>query len=180
MLKSGDEKGITVEEMYTNAQVLIVAGSETTAAGLTVATYFLLSNPSTWLKVCAEVRDQFQQESEITSQNTAGLTYLKAAINEALRLAPPGPGTFPRTVPEGGRMICGRWVPGGYAVGVHQLSTGRSEANFRDASSFLPERWIEDDLFATDKKAAAQAFSFGPRNCIGKRYVLYILAFSSF
>lgn len=63
MLKSGDEKGITVEEMYTNAQVLIVAGSETTAAGLTVATYFLLSNPSTWLKVCAEVRDNFSKKA---------------------------------------------------------------------------------------------------------------------
>lgn len=165
---------MTVEEMYTTAQVLIVAGSETTATGLTAATYFLLSNPSTWEKVSTEVCGRFKHESEITIQSTADLTYLKAVIEETLRLAPSGPGTFPRTVPPGGRMICDQWVPEGYAVGVHHMSTGRSKLNFKEADSFRPERWLGDEAFSKDKKAATQPFSFGPRNCIGKKYVFYI------
>lgn len=160
---------MTVEEMYTSAQVLIVAGSETTATGLTAATYFLLSQPLTWQKLCSEIRGRFAQEADITIQSTAGLAYLNAVIDETLRLAPPGPGTFPRTVPTSGKMVCGRWVPGGYTVGVHHLATGRSKLNFQQADSFIPERWLGDEAFAADKKAAMQAFSFGPRNCIGKK-----------
>lgn len=169
ILKSDDKNGMTVEEMYTTAQVLIVAGSETTATGLTAATYFLLSNPRTWQKLCAEIRDQFSQEADITIQSTAGLVYLNAVIDETLRLCPPGPGTFPRTVPASGKMICGQWVPGGYTVGVHHLATGRSRLNFQQADSFCPERWLGDENFSADKKTAMQAFSFGPRNCIGKK-----------
>lgn len=160
---------MTVEEMYTTAQVMIVAGSETTATGLTAATYFMLSNPSTWQKLCREVRERFEHEKDITIQSTASLSYLNAVIDETLRLCPPGPGTFPRTVPQSGREVCGQWVPGGYAVGVHQLSTGRSKMNFREADSFIPERWLGDERFADDKQTAMQAFSFGPRNCIGKK-----------
>lgn len=171
ILKSDEKNGMTVEEMYTSAQVLIVAGSETTATGLTAATYFLLSNPSTWQKLCAEVRSRFDKEQDITIQNTAdgSLPYLNAVINETLRLCPPGPGTFPRTVPAGGRMVCGRWVPEGCSVGVHHLSAGRSRLNFHEADSFVPERWLGEERFSGDKKSAMQAFSFGPRNCIGKK-----------
>lgn len=169
ILKSDEKNGMTVEEMYTTAQVLIVAGSETTATGLTAATYFLLSNSRSWQKLCSEIRNRFREEKDITIQSTAGLTYLNAVIDETLRLCPPGPGTFPRTVPSSGRIICGQWVPGGYSVGVHHLSTGRSISNFREAESFIPERWLGDERFSGDKKSAMQAFSFGPRNCIGKK-----------
>ncbi|KDN59836.1 putative cytochrome P450 [Colletotrichum sublineola] len=168
ILQGSDEKAMSVEEMYTAAQVLIVAGSETTATGLTAATYFLCETPHTLEKLAAEIRDTFQQEDDITIQSTAGLSYLNAVVEEALRLSPPGPGTFPRVVPDGGRTVCGQFVPAGYSVGVHHLSVNRSLVNFRAHDEFHPERWLGDPKFESDKKSAAQPFSFGPRNCIGK------------
>lgn len=45
----------------------------------------------------------------------------------------------------------------------------RSAKNFRDPWSFIPERWTGDERFATDEKQAFQPFSFGPRNCLGKK-----------
>ncbi|KAK1574322.1 cytochrome P450 [Colletotrichum navitas] len=168
ILQGSDEKAMSVEEMYTAAQVLIVAGSETTATGLTAATYLLCENPHTLEKLSAEIRETFENEDDITIQSTAGLSYLNAVVEEALRLGPPGPGTFPRVVPDGGRTVCGQFVPAGYSVGVHHLSVNRSPVNFRAHDEFHPERWLGDPKFESDKKSAAQPFSFGPRNCIGK------------
>ncbi|KAE9583259.1 Cytochrome P450 monooxygenase [Colletotrichum fructicola] len=168
VLQGTDENGMTMEEIYAAAQVLIVAGSETTATALTTATYYLCENPDTLAKLTAEIRDTFEKEEDITIQSTAKLSYLNAVIEEALRLGPPGPGTFPRVVPGGGRTVCGEFVAGGYSVGVHHLSVNRSPVNFREHDGFHPERWLGDERFESDKKSAAQPFSFGPRNCIGK------------
>lgn len=65
--------------------------------------------------------------------------------------------------------MCGRPVPGGVVVGVHQYSAYRSAENFRFPDSFMPERWLQDERFADDKRAVLQPFSTGPRNCIGKK-----------
>lgn len=43
---------------------------------------------------------------------------------------------------------------------------------FQDAESFIPERWLGDPRFDGDQKAALEPFSVGPRNCIGKKYVM--------
>jgi cytochrome P450 len=44
--------------------------------------------------------------------------------------------------------------------------------NFAEPKSFIPERWLgEDERFANDDKAALNPFSYGPRNCLGKKYV---------
>ncbi|KAF6831904.1 toxin biosynthesis cytochrome p450 [Colletotrichum musicola] len=166
--EGSDEKGMSIEEIYAAAQVLIVAGSETTATALTTATYYLCENLETLEKLTTEVRNAFASDSEIGIQSTAGLPYLNAVVEEALRLGPPGPGTFPRVVPDGGRTVCGQFVAGGYSVGVHHLSVNRSPANFRAHDEFHPERWLGDPCFESDNKTAAQPFSFGPRNCIGK------------
>ncbi|TLS20861.1 uncharacterized protein PpBr36_10870 [Pyricularia pennisetigena] len=175
ILQADDEKGMTVEEMYTSAQVLIVAGSETTATALTSGTYFILSNPHVHARLRAELDAAFASEADITLQSTqrSRLPYLHAVIDETLRIFPPGPGAFPRVVPDGGRTILGRFVPGGTTVGMHHLSVGRSRENYVLPDEFHPERWLaEDKRFDRDRKAASQPFSFGPRNCIGKNLAL--------
>ncbi|QBZ61995.1 hypothetical protein PoMZ_10869 [Pyricularia oryzae] len=175
ILQADDEKGMTVEEMYTSAQVLIVAGSETTATALTSGTYFVLSNPDVYARLRAELDAAFASEADITLQSTqrSHLPYLHAVVDETLRMFPPGPGAFPRVVPDGGRTILGRFIPGGMTVGMHHLSVGRSRENYVLPNEFHPERWLaEDKRFDLDRKAASQAFSFGPRNCIGKNLAL--------
>jgi len=82
---------------------------------------------------------------------------------------PPAPGTFPRTVPAPGAMICGKFVPGGYSVGVNQCAIMRSPENWEAPNEFAPERWMGDARFDGDKRTAYQPFGFGARSCIGKR-----------
>jgi cytochrome P450 len=45
-----------------------------------------------------------------------------------------------------------------------------SSKNFALPDSFIPERWTgEDARFDKDNKAALNPFSYGPRNCLGKK-----------
>ncbi|EOD46994.1 putative cytochrome p450 protein [Neofusicoccum parvum UCRNP2] len=58
-------------------------------------------------------------------------------------------------------------------LSLAQYTAYHSPANFKDPLSFVPERWIADDPaaaeFENDRKAVLQPFSYGPRNCIGKK-----------
>lgn len=172
-------------ELVAMASSFIVAGSGTSSSALTGITFYLGRNKDKYHRLAGEIRNAFSATAtaaDITIEATARLPYLRAVIEEGMRLYPPSPSTLPRFVPGRGEMIDGKWVPGGTAVGVHQLSAGRMEGNFRRAGEFLPERWLvtststsatgslgEAGEFVEDDRAATQPFSYGPRNCIGQR-----------
>ncbi|OLN85229.1 putative sterigmatocystin biosynthesis P450 monooxygenase stcF-like protein 1 [Colletotrichum chlorophyti] len=158
-------------DLIRMASAFIVAGSGTAATALSGITYYLCSNPDKYLKLVQEIRSSFHDESEVTMASTAELRYLKAVIEEGLRIYPPSPSALPRFVPGVGEDIDGKWVPGGTAVGVHQFSAGHSATNWTRPNDFIPERWLDGNDagdFCNDDKSASQPFSFGPRNCIGK------------
>lgn len=112
MREDKNQELMSVPELNTNAEVLLVAGSETTATLLSGATYFLVKNPDILRKVTAEVRDAFSQESEITFAESSKLGYLGAVLNETFRMYPPAPGVIPRIVQaHQGESIAGEWVP---------------------------------------------------------------------
>ncbi|OHW97775.1 cytochrome p450 [Colletotrichum incanum] len=160
-------------DLIRMASAFIVAGSGTTATALSGITFHLCSNPEKYLKLTEEIRNAFHNETEISMTSTAELRYLKAVIEEGLRIYPPSPSTLPRFVPGKGEIIDDKWVPGGMAVGVHQLSAGHSKHNWKNPQDFVPERWLESDndvRFTNDDKYSSQPFSLGPRNCVGKRY----------
>lgn len=94
-----------------NAELLVVAGSETTATLLSGAIYFLTMSPQSLAKLTDEVRSAYQNETDIDLLNTQNLTYLNAVINESLRIYTPVPGSGPRITAPGGSMIAGRFIP---------------------------------------------------------------------
>ena len=55
-------------------------------------------------------------------------------------------------------------------MGMAQYAVFRSPANFKDPELYLPERWLDTEgPYANDRREALQPFSFGPRNCIGRK-----------
>lgn len=156
-------------QLHINAKTLMLAGSETTATWLVGTVYWLMRTPRVLDRVSQEIRSKFATPEEITMTSVNECTYLSAVIEESLRIYPPSPSTHARYVPEGGMMIDGQFVPGGTAVGTTIHAVCNSSANFRNPGSFVPERWTgEMPEYANDKKQAAQFFSTGPRNCIGR------------
>lgn len=54
-------------------------------------------------------------------------------------------------------------------VSVPQWAAHQSELNFSQPQEFIPERWLNDERFASDMRDVVNPFSVGPRNCIGKK-----------
>jgi cytochrome P450 len=104
---------MSFEKLSANAEILVLAGSETTATLLSGCTYLLLTNPDKMEKLKHEVRSKFGSESEITASSVNNLTYMLGVLNEALRLYPPVTSSLVRVVPQGGDRITDIWVPEG-------------------------------------------------------------------
>ncbi|KAM3415335.1 hypothetical protein BST61_g8864 [Cercospora zeina] len=177
ILAHNGEKGTEMkkERLDTNANLILTAGSETTATLLSGATYLLLKNPDKLRLLQEEVRGRWKEYSDITLAEVNNAPYLIATLQESLRYFPPVPTGFERRIQKGGEFVSGVFVPEGTAVQVSQYPTNHSEENFKDAEKFVPERWLDDERsapYAEDKKAALQPFSFGPRNCLGKNLAL--------
>jgi len=113
--KSDFEKGtgMTKQEMISNASILVLGGSETTATLLSGTTYLLCTHAGVMKKLNAEVRSVFSDEDEIDLISVNKLDYMLAVLDESMRLYPPVPKQGCRKVPGKGAVICGRWVPGG-------------------------------------------------------------------
>ena len=183
-----EESDASEAEMIATARTLIIAGSETTATLLSGITYLLMKNRSVLKRLVDEVRSSFQSESDITFVEVNKLRFMLACLDEGLRMYPPVPGSFPRDVPLGGDKIGEFFVPENVngdesklsdrfadyflfqtIVSVTQYATYHNKTNFHLPDQFIPERWLGDERFANDNKAAFQPFSTGPRNCVGRK-----------
>jgi cytochrome P450 len=63
-----------------------------------------------------EVRTAFNQYDEIDAASTTPLPYLKAVIQEAMRIFPPLPFALPRVVPTEGSTVDNHFLPGGVSI----------------------------------------------------------------
>ncbi|KAI1846205.1 hypothetical protein JX265_010582 [Neoarthrinium moseri] len=169
IVKRREEWNISFERLSANAFILVLAGSETTATTLSGATYLLLSHPEALEKLQEEVRSSFRSVDDININSVNKLSYMLAVLNEALRLYPPVTSSLAREVPGKGEHIAGHYVAGGTFVEVQHWAMNHSKENWTDPWTFDPERFLADSKTPSDNKLEAlQAFSVGPRNCIGR------------
>ncbi|OLN87487.1 Isotrichodermin C-15 hydroxylase 13 [Colletotrichum chlorophyti] len=183
-ISQNERRPLSIQEIKANAQILTMAGYDTTATALAGATFLLVTNASA------------MHESEINIMSAKNLAYLTAAIDEALRIYPPGGSGMSRQVPEGGAFALNQHIPAGgelpiphakvlaeresllrgfraqTILSIWQYAMYHSTRNFTQPESFIPERWLNEETdanFSHDRKEAFQPFSFGPRDCIGRK-----------
>jgi len=157
------------DEILANTETLVVAGSETTASALSGASYLLTTNPRVLRKLAEEVRSFYTGEDQIDLLSSAKLPYLNAVVEEVLRMYPPAPNSLPRETPPQGDIILAERIPGRTVLACPQYAMYHSEANFRRAMQFIPERFMGDLEFQNDRRDCLQPFHVGPRNCLGKK-----------
>lgn len=97
--------------MLAQANVLVVAGSDTTSIFLTAATYYLLKNPEKMKLLVEEIRGAYHDAGQIDSSSTQRLSYLCAVVEEGLRIFPPASFGLPRISP--GAFVDGTFIPKG-------------------------------------------------------------------
>lgn len=174
----------SVPELWGESNLLIIAGSDTTSTALASAFFYLVHNPKKLAIAVAEVRRTFGEVEEIVkSPKLNELIYIRAVLDEGMRMSPPVGGILPREVLKGGITIDGEKIPGGIDVGTPHYTVQHNPAYYPEPFRFVPERWIEgaeadvvlpsggrtttkEDVHVA--KSAFCPFSVGPRACIGK------------
>lgn len=104
-------QNLSVEKLVSNAEILIIGGSETTASLLSGVTYLLLQNEKAYETLRDEVRSTFQSEDEIDLVSVNKLSYMLACLDEGLRMYPPIANGLPRVCPKGGSRVLGEYIP---------------------------------------------------------------------
>ena len=120
VLDPKNEERMSLQEIETTFNILIIAGSETTASALAGTTGYLLNNPMCLATLIQEIRSNFVEENDINLASLGKLPYLSAVIEEGLRMAPPVPSGLPRVTPAEGAVVCGEWLPGGTDISFSQ------------------------------------------------------------
>jgi cytochrome P450 len=168
-------RGFSKDELWGESNLLIIAGSDTTSTALAATFFYLIHNPDVLKELAEEVRGTFDDVEEIVhGAKLSSCTFLKACIDEAMRLSPPVGGALPRRVLQGGITIDNHYVPEGVDVGVPHYTIHHNPTYYPDPFSYIPSRWIPSKapkLLASKVDEAHSAFcpfSIGPRGCIGK------------
>ncbi|KAM5458114.1 hypothetical protein MaudCBS49596_000024 [Microsporum audouinii] len=176
------DKGLSREELAAESSLLIAAGSGTTAVAVSGAIFYFLCYLECLTKAITEVRSTFNSIEDIRGSNMVNLVYLRACVDEALRLAPPQTVNLMVEVLKGGLTVDGNYFPQGTTLGVAPYVIHHNMQYYPDPYAFCPERWSSTDKYCSvvtdDEKSTPEsvvrgrstflAFGYGPRICIGK------------
>ncbi|PVH95309.1 cytochrome P450 [Periconia macrospinosa] len=173
--------GMTEMELFVESEIYLIAGGQTTSSAIAALLFYLSRYPECYKRLVNEIRSTFSNGSEIVSGTTlSGCKYLRACIDETLRMSPPVPGTmwreYPEVLTEGEVVIDGHVIPRGTLVGVNTYALHHNESYFSKPFEFIPERWLANDEKETNQAEAERKhshdafvpFSIGTRSCAGK------------
>ncbi|KAL8773643.1 MAG: hypothetical protein Q9209_001409 [Squamulea sp. 1 TL-2023] len=172
--------GYTMEELRAETSLLVVAESDTTSTVVPATFFYMTRNPEMYDKLVKEIRTTFKDASEICAgPKLTSCRYLRAFIDEIMRMNPPVGSDLNRKVLAGGITVEGQFLPEGTNIGVSLYALHHNEATFPDSFKFQPQHWIagEHTNVAPAHAAASESgfapFSIGPRSCPGK-YLAYL------
>ncbi|KAI0528345.1 cytochrome P450 [Xylaria digitata] len=175
-LRVSDDEETFIEEIRSEATFFLSAGSDTMSTCISAVFFYLSRNPECYRRLTAEIRSTFTNGSEIKGgPRLAACSYLRACIDEALRLSPPVPGTLWRQQVSSGDkspsplVIDGVVIPPGTHIGVNTYALQHNETYFPEPFTFKPERFLRRDS-PTERliKDAFAPFSLGARGCMGR------------
>ncbi|KAL4245150.1 cytochrome P450 family protein [Abortiporus biennis] len=156
---------------------ILLAGRDTTAATLTFAVYRLTQHPDIVRRLREEILSKVGSSRRPTYDDIRDMKYLRAFINEVLRLYPPvpfnvrtstrattwpsQPGNIPWYIPQDTRCV--------YSVFVMHR---RKDLWGPDALQFDPDRFLDERLhkYITPNPFIFLPFNAGPRICLGQQF----------
>jgi cytochrome P450 len=167
----GEDLNLEAGEILAECSVMMNAGTDTTTAALTNTIYLLYKHPDVLAKLRKEL-DTATGTADVPSyESLANLPYLRACIEESLRIRPASSMGLPRVVPKGGRYIAGQFIAENVTVSVPTYTLLRDPVAFDQPAEFIPERWVSGDKERMNK--AHFPFSTGPRACIGRNIAYF-------
>ncbi|KAI0388594.1 cytochrome P450 [Xylariaceae sp. FL0594] len=166
-------------DLWIEAIFFVVAGGDSAATAMASVFFYLSRYPECYDRLASEIRGAFPSGEDIrTGPQLSGCVYLRACVDEAMRMSPPTPTTLWReqqvrdaTEPL---VVDGHVIPPGVLVGVNTYALHHNEAYFPEPFTYRPERWLVEEGSGEKKKTslahnpAFAPFSVGARACAGK------------
>jgi len=184
MDKSLPNQNSISKNMLDETITLLFAGQDTSAATLSWTLHLLSLYPDCQRKLYNEVADVFNDSSceekkdadmkpndYLCRSSLSRLKYLDAVIKESMRLYPVAPfvvRSLPHDirVPESDIILSKGSFACVWIYGLH-----RNNHFWHRPNSFIPERWLEENLQRKDKgqkNGSYMPFAAGPRSCLGQ------------
>ncbi|QRW20636.1 cytochrome P450 family protein [Rhizoctonia solani] len=147
---------------------ILVAARDTTAAALTFAVYMLSQNPEVMNRLRDEIISHLGASSYPTPEDLKEMKYLRAFLNETLRLFPPVPSnTRVATRSTVLKLKGGNYfIPAGTRIIWSTLLMHRRKDLWGpDADKFDPDRWLDDRFkaYVMQNPFIFLPFNAGPR-----------------
>nr|POE72333.1 trichodiene oxygenase [Quercus suber] len=173
----------TSSRLQDEATLIVMAGTESTAKSLGIASFYLFSQPQIMEKLRQEIANARQSSQELTLPTLLALPYLNTVIQEANRLSfgvtnrsvhySPDE-TLTYTASYGLHKGTTYMLPPKTVMSTLTYCTHTNELLFQDPWRFDPDRWIvnpelpgNNEEAVNRRKRYIHALGKGHRKCIG-------------
>ncbi|KAK0726433.1 cytochrome P450 [Apiosordaria backusii] len=170
--KALPEEEMTMYRLSGEGFNFLLAGTETTAATLTIITFWLLEQPATYRKLMEDLKGL--TPSTLKWAELEQRPYLWAVIHESLRMMP-GVSHRSARIARTEDLVYRtqdaktEWViPRGTPIGMTSMINHFNEELFPNPHAFIPERWLVDGKPNYKLQKFLISFGKGSRSCIGE------------
>lgn len=164
LLEAREDGDLTSEETRHHLVALLLAGTDTSALGLTYAWYLLSTHPDVRRSLRAASDDRVGSgwpDLELRED----LDEVRNVVRETLRLYPPTWNTMRQSTKP--VVLGGYRLPAGAQLMFPQWVLHRDERFWDEPTAFRPSRWVGE----SDRPPYAYfPFGGGPRRCIGAAF----------
>jgi cytochrome P450 family 110 len=161
-----DGQSITREHIYSELMTFLFAGHETTALSLTWAIYHLHRNTDS----LSRLKDELDLLADNSPSSLASAPYLKATIQETLRIHPIVTETLRKL--KSPLALGDYFLPTGMGIAPATVLAHHNPNIYNEPESFRPERFIERSYSPFEY----MPFGGGHRRCIGAAFASYEMA----
>ncbi|KAI9066444.1 cytochrome P450 monooxygenase pc-3 [Trametes sanguinea] len=164
---------------------ILLAGRDTTAAALTFGVYLLCQHPAVLKRLREEIFEHVGPTRRPTYEDIRNMKYLRAFLNETLRLYPPVPfnirfsikeGTLPNPDPQGLPV----YIPPKTAIAYSVFNMHRDPKFWGPtAEEFDPDRFLDERVgkYLVPNPFIFLPFNAGPRICLGQQFAYNEMSF---
>jgi cytochrome P450 len=158
----------SVYRMAAETNVLISAGTETTARTLAIAHYYILSRPEIHSRLLAELRSVMPTSGSPvpSTDELERLPYLVGVVLESLRISDSVPSRLHRVAPDEDLKYGEIVIPRGTTFGQSNWFIHYDPSYFPEPHLFNPDRWSDPDERQRLQRYLIP-FGRGTRMCIG-------------
>lgn len=162
-------KDIDVRDKKSAIIDFVAAGIETLANTLIFVLNFVTSHSSATEQIHAEFNAC--KNSVILQDAITNARFTKACLQETYRLQPTA--FCLARILEEDTILSGYELKTGTVVLCQNMIACHKNSNFKNATQFIPERWIENGNFNVNIESSSIVvpFGIGKRTCPGKRFV---------